>query len=231
MEGRRRGVRARPAVPLGVPVVVERSRSGNGAHVVVLLRGAGRGERRATGWAAISSPRRWLGGTSSAWTPTIGCFRARTPCRAAASATSLRCRSSTRPRQQGNTVFLDERLRTVLDDTVGVSRLTAAHRAERPWRRSPREATRTGQVVGVRFAEVADDEEAAAPWTRLPSGRPPATRITGPLPTRGEAASSRSGSSSRRPACPRRCSTRSSASPPSRTPSSTRSRACASRPR
>jgi hypothetical protein len=45
-----------------------------------------------------------------------------------------------------------------------------------------REATRTGQVVGVRFAEAVDGEEAAAPWTRLPSGGAPKKRITDPLP-------------------------------------------------
>lgn len=46
-----------------------------------------------------------------------------------------------------------------------------------------REATRTGQVVGVRFAEPVDDEETAAPWTRLPSGRTPARRLAGPFPS------------------------------------------------
>lgn len=49
-----------------------------------------------------------------------------------------------------------------------------------------REATRTGQVVGVRFAESPGDQEdeaeAAAPWRRMPSGRTHAQRIVGPLP-------------------------------------------------
>src|SRR6185369_16024535 len=46
-----------------------------------------------------------------------------------------------------------------------------------------REATRTGQVVGVRFADIVEDEETIAPWTRLPSGRTPTKHITGPLPS------------------------------------------------
>ncbi|MGH3993326.1 MAG: DEAD/DEAH box helicase family protein, partial [Pseudonocardiaceae bacterium] len=37
--------------------------------------------------------------------------------------------------------------------------------------------------MGVRFAEIIDDEEAVAPWTRLPSGRTPTKRIGGPLPS------------------------------------------------
>ena len=45
------------------------------------------------------------------------------------------------------------------------------------------DASRVGSVVGVRIAEVTSDED-AAPWTRLPSGKPRSARITGPLPNR-----------------------------------------------
>jgi hypothetical protein len=45
------------------------------------------------------------------------------------------------------------------------------------------DATRTGQMVGVRFAEIIDDKEGVAPWTRLSSGRTPTKRIAGPLPS------------------------------------------------
>ena len=44
-----------------------------------------------------------------------------------------------------------------------------------------REATRAGQVVGVRIADRLDDED-IAPWARLPSGPPPPF-VTGPLPS------------------------------------------------
>jgi superfamily II DNA or RNA helicase len=44
------------------------------------------------------------------------------------------------------------------------------------------EATRTGQVVGVRFAEISD-EETVSPWTILPSKRAPVSRFTEPLPS------------------------------------------------
>ncbi|CAG0992354.1 hypothetical protein GPROT1_03130 [Gammaproteobacteria bacterium] len=45
------------------------------------------------------------------------------------------------------------------------------------------DASRAGSVVGLRMAEVADEED-AAPWTRPPSGKVRSPRITGPLPNR-----------------------------------------------
>jgi superfamily II DNA or RNA helicase len=82
--------------------------------------------------------------------------------------------------QQGNSVFVDERFEAFPDQwtfLASVQRidLSAAEAIAT-------EATRTGQVLGVRFAEVPDDEETDAPWTRPPSGRTPTKRIIGPLP-------------------------------------------------
>ena len=45
------------------------------------------------------------------------------------------------------------------------------------------EATRTESVVGLRLAETADEDD-AAPWTRMPSGKPRAVRIPEALPKR-----------------------------------------------
>ena len=50
-----------------------------------------------------------------------------------------------------------------------------------------RDATRTGQIVGVRFAGAIDDEEAVTPWKRPPSGLTPTKRIIGPLPSQVKA--------------------------------------------
>jgi superfamily II DNA or RNA helicase len=84
------------------------------------------------------------------------------------------------PRQQGNSVFINERFEPFLDQW---SFLASIQRIEPGTAETiAKEATRTGQVVGVRFAEVIDDEEAAVPWARLPSGRAPVKHITGPLP-------------------------------------------------
>jgi len=83
------------------------------------------------------------------------------------------------PRGRGNTVFLDERLEPYPDPwafLASVPRMDAG-----AVEALAREAARGGRVVGVRSAEPAP-EEAAAPWTRPPSGRPRRTRVPGPLP-------------------------------------------------
>jgi superfamily II DNA or RNA helicase len=47
--------------------------------------------------------------------------------------------------------------------------------------RLAREAVQTGQVLGVRWEGIDDEEDAHAPWTRRPSGTRPIA-LTGPLP-------------------------------------------------
>jgi len=85
------------------------------------------------------------------------------------------------PRQQGNSVFINEQFEPFADQW---SFLASIPRVEPGAAETiAKDATRTGQVVGVRFAEAIDDEEAASPWTRLPSGRAPVSRITGQLPS------------------------------------------------
>jgi hypothetical protein len=85
------------------------------------------------------------------------------------------------PRQQGNSVFINEQFEPFADQW---SFLASIQRVEPGTAETiAKEATRTGQVVGVRFADVIDDEEASAPWARLPSGRGSVKHITGPLPS------------------------------------------------
>lgn len=84
------------------------------------------------------------------------------------------------PRQEGNTVFVDDQLVPYPDQWVF---LTSVSRIDPTIvDRIAREATRAGQVVGVRWSETTDDDD-AAPWDRSPSRRTPAARLTGPLPT------------------------------------------------
>jgi superfamily II DNA or RNA helicase len=88
------------------------------------------------------------------------------------------------PRQQQNTVFLDENLDPYPDGQQW-SVLAAAKRISLATvERIASEAARAGAVVGLRIAEVVDDEEDRAPWARSPSGASPARRIAGPLPAR-----------------------------------------------
>jgi hypothetical protein len=75
------------------------------------------------------------------------------------------------PRQQGNSVFVDDRYEPFADQWAFLSSVPRIEPGAAE--AIAKEATRTGQVVGVRFAEIIDDEEAAAPWTRSPSGRIP----------------------------------------------------------
>jgi hypothetical protein len=84
-------------------------------------------------------------------------------------------------RRQGNSVFVDERFEPYQDQW---SFLASVSRVEPDVAESmARDASRTGRVIGVCFAELTDDnEEAASPWTTLPSGRAPAHRVAGPLP-------------------------------------------------
>ena len=135
------------------------------------------------------------------------------------------------PRQQGNSVFLDDQLEADPDDQQW------AYLASMPAHRSrgavDRIASRRDAAgSGCRRAHRGDGRRRGR--RALDAARPPGTRRRSsspePLPSRC-APSSRRGSSSRRQAFRRRCSTRSSGSRPSRTRSSTRSRACACRRR
>jgi hypothetical protein len=87
------------------------------------------------------------------------------------------------PRQQGNTVFLDDQLQPLLGDAQWAY-LAAVVRIDRKTvERIAGEAVRQGSVIGVRRADPIDEEE-AEPWARPPSGRPRIVRITEPLPQR-----------------------------------------------
>jgi superfamily II DNA or RNA helicase len=84
------------------------------------------------------------------------------------------------PRQEGNTVFVDDHLVPHPDQWAF---LTSVPRIDPTTvDRIVRDATRTGQVVGVRWSETTDDDADAAPWDRAPSRRPPTVRLVAPLP-------------------------------------------------
>jgi len=85
-------------------------------------------------------------------------------------------------RQQGNSVFIDEQLEAYADQWAF---LASVQRMEPAAAEAiAREATRTGQVVGVRFSEDLDDEASAAPWMRLSPGQITVNQITGSLPSK-----------------------------------------------
>jgi superfamily II DNA or RNA helicase len=87
------------------------------------------------------------------------------------------------PRQQGNSVFLDDRLQPLADDQQWAYLAAVPRIDRRTIERIAGEATRHGSVIGVRATERADEDD-AEPWMRPPSGRPPVVRIVEALPER-----------------------------------------------
>ena len=150
-----------------VPVAVERSRSGNGAHA----------------WFFFAAP------VPAALARKLGCFlitetMARRHELSMNSYDRLFPNQDTMPRggfgnlialplqhearQQGNTVFLDDQFNPHPDQwayLAGVERIAPA-----TVERIAAEATRKGQVIGVRSADLGDDAEDRVPWTCSPSG-------------------------------------------------------------
>lgn len=165
---------------LSVPAGIERSRSGNGAHV----------------WFFFTTP------VPAALARRMGCFfitetMGRRHQLGMASYDRLFPNQDTMPRggfgnlialplqhearTSGNTVFLDEQLVPFADQWAylgTIERITP----ERVGRIAA-EALRKGQVIGVRGADLADDEERCATWKRPPSGKRTRIEITEPLPS------------------------------------------------
>ena len=86
------------------------------------------------------------------------------------------------PRRQGNSVFVDETWTPYPDQwafLAAVRRLSPGEVAA-----LPREAAEEGQVIGVRMGDSAGDEESTTPWMHGPSRPKPRPAISGPLPAR-----------------------------------------------
>lgn len=174
---------AETARRMGIPPLVERSRSGNGAHV----------------WFFFSEP------VPAVTARKMGCHLITMTM---AARHELSMDSDDRlfpsqdtmprggfgnlialplqhgPRQQGNSVFLDDDLNAYTDDQqwsvlASVRRIAAA-----TVQKIAGDATSAGTVVDTRIAETLDEVEDTAPWKRSPSGVPRRRRIPGPMPAR-----------------------------------------------
>lgn len=164
----------------GLPAAVERSRSGNGAHV----------------WFFFSSP------VSAASARKMGCFlitetmsrrhelsmdsydrlfpsQDTMPRGGFGNLIALPLQHE--PRKGGNSVFLDDDLVPLPDDQQWAYLSSVARISPATVENIARDATQKGSVIGVRMADV--DEDDAAPWKRLPSRTPKPVVITEPLPS------------------------------------------------
>ena len=180
MARRRPGLRR--DVALGLPAVVERSRSGNGAHV----------------WFFFTAP------VAAATARKLGChlltetmtrrhelsmdsydrlFPSQDTMPRGGFGNLIALPLQHGPRKEGNSVFLDDDL-VAVPDARQWAFLAAVQRIEPTTvQRIAFEAERAGSVVGLRSPDLPDEED-AAPWTRAPSRSTRPARIAGPLPER-----------------------------------------------
>ena len=163
---------------VSVPVAVERSRSGNGAHA----------------WFFFAAP------LPAAIARKMGCYlitetMARRHQISMSSYDRLFPNQDTMPRggfgnlialplqqdvrKHGNTVFLDVNMEPFSDQWAYLASLTRMETATVEG--IAEEASRRGLIIGVRLGETGDDGD-TAPWARLPSRKPRRVPVVGPLP-------------------------------------------------
>jgi superfamily II DNA or RNA helicase len=165
---------------IGIPTAVERSRSGNGAHV----------------WFFFSSP------VPAVSARRLGCYlvtetMSRRHQMDLSSYDRLFPNQDTlprggfgnlialplqyEPRQAGNSVFLDENFQPHPDQWAFLASLTRI--APSTVESIARDAGRQGKIVGVRSGSANEDGKDDAPWNRPPSGQPEKVHIAELVPT------------------------------------------------
>jgi superfamily II DNA or RNA helicase len=164
---------------IGLPAAVERSRSGNGAHV----------------WFFFAAP------VAAATARRMGCYliteaMSRRHQIAMASYDRLFPHQDTLPRggfgnlialplqhearERGNSVFVDDRLAPHADQWAYLASLQRI--APKTVNAIAQEAVARGQVIGLRIASAGEEED-ETPWDTPPSRRPRLARVEGPLPS------------------------------------------------
>jgi len=165
---------------VGLPAAVERSRSGDGAHVWFFFSApVPVASARKMGCYLITETMSWRHELSMDSYGRLFPSQDTMPRGGFGNLIALPLQHG--PRKDGNSVFLDEALQPLADDPqwaylASVPRIDPATVGI-----IARDATRQGSVVGVRTAETADEED-ATPWSRLPSRTPKPIAITEPLP-------------------------------------------------
>jgi superfamily II DNA or RNA helicase len=163
----------------GVPFAVERSRSGNGAHV----------------WFFLTAP------VIASTARKMGCFlvtetmsrRHELPMTSydrffpnqdtmprGGFGNLIALPFQDGPRQQGNSVFVDETWTPFPDQWVFLATIRRMLPAD--VETIAREAGKKDLIIGARMSEAIEDEDSTAPWMRPPSRRRPKPVIKDPLP-------------------------------------------------
>lgn len=162
-----------------VPVAIERSRSGNGAHAWFFFEApVGASLARKMGCYLLTETMARRHQLSMESYDRLFPNQDTMPRGGFGSLIALPLQHE--PRQQGNTVFVDASLQAYSDQWSYLASLPRVS----PWfvEGIAAEATRRGLVIGVRLAQPADEEE--TPWKRRPSGRPQHVPVSSPLPCR-----------------------------------------------
>jgi superfamily II DNA or RNA helicase len=164
------------ALTKGIPVAVERSRSGNGAHAWIFFsEPVPAGDARRLGSLLITE--------TMDRCPDIGFdsydrfFPSQDTMPAGGFGNLIALPLQNRPRENGNSVFVDEKFRPYEDQWTYLSAIRRLSRSE--LHSIVTQAAAAGQIVGVRLPSTVEDDE---PWTALPSRRNKEPELAGDLP-------------------------------------------------
>ena len=160
----------------GVPVVVERSRSGNGAHAWIFFAEpvSAADARRLGAFLVTATMDRY---------PDIGFdsydrfFPSQDTMPVGGFGNLIALPLQSRPRENGNSVFLDDDFRPYEDQWAYLS--TIGRLPHNELTSIVAEAAATGRIIGVRLPSTEEDDE---PWAALPSRRNKEPPIEGELP-------------------------------------------------
>jgi superfamily II DNA or RNA helicase len=164
------------ALAKGIPIAIERSRSGNGAHAwIFFAEPVSAADARRLGTLLITA-------TMNRY-PDIGFdsydrfFPNQDTMPVGGFGNLIALPLQSRPRQNGNSVFVDENFHPYADQWAYLSTIPRLSRNE--LLATVAEAASWGQIIGVRLPSTEEDDE---PWTALPSRRSKEPAFEGELP-------------------------------------------------
>ena len=171
----------------GVPVAIERSRSGNGAHAWIFFEEpVAAGDARRLGALLITA--------TMDRCPDIGFdsydrfFPSQDTMPAGGFGNLIALPFQSRPRENGNSVFVDDDFCPYEDQWAYLSTIGRLSRSE--MLSIVTEAAAAGRILGVQLPSTDEDDE---PWAALPSRRNKEPPIEGPLPKSGRGRAWQSG--------------------------------------